>query len=133
MGSGCITGPMKLCRGVKGSAGARRCGAGENYVESKFGVSLLSRRFSLLCAYVFDSLELRVVPEWTAEVVFCVAGRIISGCHMCYGMALKGINGMGMSVFMTTGRNSGRNAEWGLTDRTCLASLSILDPASCLV
>lgn len=95
MGCGCSTGPMKLCRGVKGSAGARWCGAGENYVESKSGVSLLNRRFSLLYAYAFDSLELRVVSEWTVEVAFCVAGRIISGCHMCYRMALKGINRMG--------------------------------------
>ena len=59
MGGGCSTGPMKLCRGVKGSASARQCGAGEKDVESNSGVSLLNTRFSLLSGYAFDSLELR--------------------------------------------------------------------------
>lgn len=59
MGGGCSIGPVKLCRGVKGSASTRQHGAGEKEFENNSGFSLLNIRLSLLNADMLDSLELR--------------------------------------------------------------------------
>jgi len=92
MGSGCSTGPTKLCRGTTGSASARQRSAGGKYVEGNSGVSLLNMRFSFPNAYMFGSLELK---SYLSGLQKSRMGRVISGCHMWYGMALWGASRVG--------------------------------------
>lgn len=96
MGRGCSAGLMKLRRGVKGSVSARQGGAGEKAIEINSGVSLLNTRFSLLNADAFDSLELRSSLNGLQKSrVVWLGGWMISGCHVCYRMDLRGLNRMG--------------------------------------